>query len=43
MISTPDRQHAVTLIAVARAEGARLEPACTVVGITGPDAPALDP
>lgn len=34
MISTPDRQHAVTLIAVARAEGARLEPACTVVGIT---------
>ena len=34
MISTPDRQQAVTLIAVARTEGARLEPACTVVGIT---------
>ena len=34
MISTPDRQQAVTLIAAARAEGARLEPACAVVGIT---------
>jgi putative transposase len=34
MISTPDRQQAVTLIAVARTEGARLEPACAVVGIT---------
>ena len=34
MISTPDRQNAVTLIASARAEGARLEPACAVVGIT---------
>lgn len=34
MISTPDRQQAVTLIAVARTQGARLEPACAVVGIT---------
>ena len=34
MISTPDRHQAVTLIAAARIEGARLEPACTVVGIT---------
>jgi putative transposase len=34
MISTPDRQNVVQLIAVARAEGARLEPACAVVGIT---------
>jgi putative transposase len=34
MISTPDRHQAVTLIAAARTEGARLEPACAVVGIT---------
>jgi putative transposase len=35
MISAPDRQNAVTLIAIAaRTEGARLEPACAVVGIT---------
>lgn len=34
MISTPDRQHAVALIAAARCEGARLEEACAVVGIT---------
>ncbi|MGB5733093.1 MAG: IS3 family transposase [Thiohalocapsa sp.] len=34
MISTPDRQQAVRLIAVARTQGARLAPACAVVGIT---------
>ena len=34
MISTPDRRNAVELIANARAEGARLAPACAVVGIT---------
>lgn len=34
MISTPDRQQAVTLIAAARTAGARLKPACEVVGIT---------
>ena len=34
MISTPDRQQAVTLIDAARAAGARLSPACAVIGIT---------
>jgi putative transposase len=34
MISAPDRQKAVELIDEARAAGARLRPACRVVGIT---------
>ncbi len=34
MISTPDRQKAVALIDEARSAGARLEPACGVLGIT---------
>lgn len=34
MISTQDRQHAVTLIEQARAQGARLELTCEVLGIT---------
>ncbi|MCH4565489.1 IS3 family transposase [Halomonas sp. EGI 63088] len=34
MISTPDRRHAVELINEARNAGARLEPACEVLGIT---------
>lgn len=34
MISAPDRQHAVELIEAARTTGARLEPACEVLGIT---------
>ena len=35
MISTPDRQRAVTLIKEACVHGARLEPACALLGITG--------
>lgn len=35
MISTPDRCRAVELIDEARAAGARLEPACEVLGISG--------
>jgi len=35
MISTPDRQTAVTLIKEACGHGARLEPACALLGITG--------
>ena len=35
MISTPDRQAAVTLIKEACGGGARLEPACALLGITG--------
>jgi len=35
MISTPDRQKAVELIDEARAAGARLKPACQVLGISG--------
>lgn len=34
MISTPDRQQAVTLIDAARTAGAHLAPACAVIGIT---------
>lgn len=34
MISTPDRQKAVVLIDEARGAGARLRPACSVLGIT---------
>lgn len=34
MISAQDRQEAVNLIAEARAQGARLKPACTVLGIS---------
>ena len=34
MISTPDRQLAVSLIDEARAAGARLKPSCWVLGIT---------
>ena len=34
MISTPDRQLAVSLIDEARAAGARLKPSCVVLGIT---------
>ena len=34
MISTPDRQNAVELIDEARESGARLWPACRVLGIT---------
>ena len=34
MISVPDRRHAVELIDEARFGGARLEPACRVLGIT---------
>ena len=34
MISVPDRRHAVELIDEARVGGARLEPACRVLGIT---------
>lgn len=34
MISAPDRQHAVELIDEARAAGARLGPACRVLGLT---------
>ncbi|MDN3520399.1 DDE-type integrase/transposase/recombinase, partial [Halomonas ramblicola] len=34
MISGPDRQHAVELIDEARANGARLEPACRALGLT---------
>jgi len=34
MISAPDRQKAVELIDEARAAGARLKPACNVLGIT---------
>jgi transposase InsO family protein len=35
MISAPDRHRAVELIDEARAAGARLEPACQVLGISG--------
>jgi len=34
MISAPDRQLAVELIDEARAAGARLAPACRVLGLT---------
>lgn len=34
MISTQDRQHAVQLIRQARADGARLQPACQVLGLS---------
>ena len=34
MISTPHRRQAVTLIEAARSAGARLQPACEVIGIT---------
>ena len=34
MISTPERQRAVSLIDEARAAGARLKPSCAVLGIT---------
>ena len=42
MISTPHRQQAVTLIEAARSAGARLQPACEVIGITIAYPPALD-
>ena len=34
MISAPDRKKAIELINIAMDSGARLEPACDVVGIT---------
>jgi transposase InsO family protein len=34
MISAPDRQHAVSLIDTARAQGARLAPACQTLSLT---------
>jgi len=34
MISAPDRRQAIELIDTARSEGARLGPACEVLGLT---------